>query len=64
LGILSTIRTGELGQLNNVLKRLKKTTEDFLNEYDTDNNGVINIFELKENKNKKRLADDLNKENK
>nr|CAG8484509.1 10661_t:CDS:2 [Entrophospora candida] len=63
LGILKTIRSSELGQLNSVLKKLKEATEEFLREYDSDNNGVISVLELKENKNKKKLADDLNNEN-
>lgn len=64
LGILNTIRSSELGQLNKVLKKLKKTTKEFLNEYDSDNNGVISVLELKESKNKENLANDLNKDKK
>jgi hypothetical protein len=62
LGILKTIEVNQLEGLNKVLQNLNQATQDFLKEHDNDNNGTIDIFELQ--KNKQKLANDLDKENK
>jgi hypothetical protein len=59
LGILKTIRTGEVGEVNGVLKDLNDKVYGFANEYDKDGNGSVDIFELIEEENRKKLAQDL-----
>ncbi|CAG8437371.1 6943_t:CDS:2 [Ambispora leptoticha] len=61
VGLLKTVKIGKYGEVNKKLGILKKKTYEFLNQYDDDGNGTIDMFELQ--KGKEELAKDLNKEN-
>jgi len=62
LGILKKIKIGELGEVNETLIDLNNKTNKFLREYDEDNNGTVDVSELKEKREK--FAEDLSKEDK
>ncbi|WNE41590.1 MAG: hypothetical protein AM1032_000330 [Mycoplasmataceae bacterium] len=60
LGTLKTIRFDGPGKLSKNISKLFITSQEFLNEYDVDKNGSIDIFELQ--KNKQWLSLNLNQE--
>ena len=61
LGILKMVKNSELGEVNQALNNLRSKTKDFLESYDKDKNGTIDIPELKDQRSK--LGIDLTKEN-
>ncbi|CAG8597685.1 64_t:CDS:2 [Ambispora gerdemannii] len=68
IGILEKIEEKELGEVNRVLNALRRRTEVFLDEYDRERNGkkngMIDIDELTDQEPRKKLAEDLSKEDK
>src|SRR6266516_511146 len=60
LGLLKIIKIGELGKVNQVLNGLRNKTKEFLEKYDGDGNGTVDISELVEKRNE--LGADLRKE--
>ncbi|RHZ35712.1 hypothetical protein [endosymbiont GvMRE of Glomus versiforme] len=60
LGIMEQIKKNELGKVNQALNSLRDQTKAFLEKYDEDDNGVIDISELIEKR--KELGTDLSKE--
>jgi len=61
LGIIETIVIGKKGEVNEVLQELKERIEDFLTNYDEDNNRMVDMEELKTKEGRVKLAKDLNK---
>ncbi|CAI2190069.1 8895_t:CDS:2, partial [Funneliformis geosporum] len=60
LGILEQVKVSKLGEVNEALNNLRTKTQLFLKRYDKDENRVIDISELIEER--KDLATDLNKD--
>jgi hypothetical protein len=63
LGILEKIEISKLGEINKALKELDEVADSFLEEYDDDKNGVIDILELIKDENRESLAKNLNEGN-
>jgi len=61
LGILEKVEISKLGDINKALKNLDEVADYFLESYDIDNNEAVSVFEIIEAKNRKKLAEDLNK---
>jgi len=61
LGILEKVEISKLGEVNQTLEELDKAADSFLESYDIDHNETVSIFEIIEAKNRKKLAEDLNK---
>lgn len=61
LGTLEKIEISKLGEINKALERLDKVADSFLESYDIDNNETVSVFEIIEETNRKKLAEDLSK---
>jgi hypothetical protein len=60
LGIIERIRVSKVGKVNNSLNKLIFKTKEFLNEYDDDENGTIDVLELIDKR--EEFGEDLSKE--
>ncbi|WNE40083.1 MAG: hypothetical protein GBAus27B_000150 [Mycoplasmataceae bacterium] len=60
LGILEAIEISKLGEVNEKLKKLYQTTNEFLTTYDDNRNGTIDMLELMA-QNQIKLAQNLSR---
>ncbi|WP_147411001.1 leucine-rich repeat domain-containing protein [endosymbiont GvMRE of Glomus versiforme] len=61
LGLIKKVGSDDskLGKVNKSLRNLDKKTKEFLNDYDTDGNGEVDVNEIKKKEKREKLAQDL-----